>query len=82
MILLCLLLSFVWDGSLVMCFSRSFVVCFNVCEGGLQVCFWRSMFVFIVLLVCSAKFVELGAVSVCGFVVWTTCCLCCVFFVF
>ncbi len=41
--------------------------------------FGGSLFVFIVLLVCSARVVELGAVSVGRFMVWATCWLCCVF---
>ena len=37
--------------------------------------------IFIVLLVCPARGVEVGVVSVGGFMVWATCWLCCVFFV-
>jgi hypothetical protein len=41
--------------------------------------FGGSLFVLIVLLVWSARVVELGVVSVGGFMVWATCRLCCVF---
>jgi len=41
--------------------------------------FGGSLFAFIVLLVCSARVVEWGVVSVGGFMVWATCRLCCIF---
>ena len=54
-----------------------------MCVG--EVCgsvFGGSLFVFIVLLVCSAEVVVLSVVSVGGFMVWATCWLCCVFYRF
>jgi hypothetical protein len=51
-----------------------------MCMGEIHMSvFGGSLFVFIVLLVCSARVVELGVVSVGGFMMWATCRLCCVF---
>jgi len=53
-----------------------------MCGEGLQVCFGGSLFVFIVLLVCSTGFVELCVVDGGGFMVQASCRLCFVFLSF
>ena len=86
MICVCVLFSFAWDNCLVLCFLGSYVVYFCsvlaicVCvEGGLQGFLGVSLFVFSVLLVCSAGVVEMCFVDGSGFMVWASCQLYCVF---